>query len=299
MERQLQEMQERLKLLEHKLYQLRVQILWLRIVLIVILAIGWLPYLLAMQNQIATYSVVRAERFEVTHTGEVIGFIGSHSTLLKPNLSIFNREGKPIAEFSDNGLAVFNNEGKIAIGIYGFSDGGNLCVYDLNMKPIIMFSARSKDGNLCIYDREGNLFAKFSANSEGGDLSIYGKEGKPSVKIATNPEGGALSILNREGKPLVNLTAALSHSGLIISNKEGKNVVTLSGDLDGGKLSIANREGKLVLELSALPYGGKIEISRPGDKKSAAVAIGVVANGSGSITTTDAFGGILWSSPIR
>lgn len=133
-------------------------------------------------------------------------------------------------------------------------------------------------------------------------LNIYTKDRKIIVRLIASPNGGYLGISNKEGNTVAALSAFLNGGFLDISNNGGKTVAALSADTSGGSLDIRNKESQTIASLFTDPDSGVgrlefIDPKRTG--KTAPVVITVAKNGSGFIGTSDAFGNILWASPLK
>lgn len=133
--KQWQEMQERLQALEREVEQLREQ--------------------LAVREQ--TFSVIRAEKFEVVKDGETIATL--KGVELTEALGIFGKDGKLLADLSSflggGKLNIYNNEGKPVVVLSSFIGGGILHINNNEGKPVVGLSSFLGEGNLYINNKEG------------------------------------------------------------------------------------------------------------------------------------------------
>lgn len=158
------------------------------------------------------------------------------------------------------------------------------------------------EGGLVIYDPKGKPIVGVVSTPLFNGLSVHNDEGKPGVTLIASPLTHSLGISNREGKTVATLSSSPFGGILSIGDNNSKTLVSLCALLDGGRLEIYNKDYETVASLYASPkspYGGRLEIQNPKNKKTNAIVLTVAENGSGLVATSDAFGDLLWSSPLK
>ncbi len=177
------EAQERLEALEKEVRRLRGQNSLLRLALLGLFLLTTLPYIIAATKGIPTFSVVRAQRFEVVAGQKVVAVLSAN-----PNggaLVILNDRGKEVA-------ALYTVPPKSKLGV---PKGGSLFIGDMEGKSVALLGAFSASvGALGIW---------------GGGLEIYNKEGKLAALLGVS----GLDIYNKEGKRIAVLGADLLGDG--------------------------------------------------------------------------------------
>lgn len=261
MEGQFNEFVKRLSVLETELKLLRSQNRHLKVIVVILFSLSLLPYIMAAQQQVATFSVVKAEKIEIVKDGETTGIILPFKSAYGSGLLVSSKDEKLIACFGAD------------------SEGGKVAVFNKDNAPVAGFEAIPEGGRMIVTNRNGKPLATLEAISEGGILRTFNKDGKLVAVLGASPEGGKVAI----------------------TNKDGKIAIGFDANPEGGRIMIFNKEEKPIMGLYAIPQGGRIEIANPNsaDPTKVVVAITVAHNGSGVILTADAFNNILWASPLK
>lgn len=121
-------------------------------------------------------------------------------------VSIYDRGGERAAEIGMlnvqgfRGLAVSNDQGRLAGVFNAEQPGGNVTLFGNGGKPQMGLTVGADGGVLSIYDRTGHPAVGAAAAEKGGAIMVFGREGRGGAVLAEMEQGGGLLIRDSGGK---------------------------------------------------------------------------------------------------
>lgn len=160
-------------------------------------------------------------------------------------------------------------------------DGGTIGIYDNDGKLGVGLGIRERGGTVAVYDKNGKLGAGLGVRELGGTIGVYGNDGNPKVFHAADEHGGFVSVIGNDGSEVALDFDEVGSFVNVIGN-DGKSGVALGVNERGGEVAVVGgKDGqeKVVLtvrhgdsgHITVLGKAGKVNLGV--DKHGGAVGV--------------------------